>query len=189
MKKYVEQFRNGMFLAPSRTYGENFMEPIIRKIRGLSESDTDENDAIDDNGDPEEIKCSKVLLPTQNKKASLLEQVMFHSENNVLNRLILFANRLTSKYGSNIQNVKRDHFSKLVYVLLFEDCIKIFESSAEDISKIPNWCEKHGRYDALGKSGQFNITKSNIEWHLENNLVATLTWDEVYEIAKPIIIE
>ena len=69
---------------------------------------------------------------------------------------------------------------------MFEDCIQIFESNKEDISKIPNWCEKHGRYDALGKSGQFMITKSNIEWHLKNNLVATLTWDEVYEIAKDI---
>ena len=188
MKKYVEQFRNGMFLAPSRTYGENFMEPIIRKIRGLFKSDTDENDALNYNGEPEEIKCSKVLLSRQNKKTSLSlsELIILETEKNVLNRLILFANRLTSKYGSNIQNVKRDHFSKLVYVLLFEDCIQIFESNKEDISKIPNWCEKHGRYDALGKSGQFNITKSNIEWHLENNLVATLTWDEVYEIAKDI---
>jgi|TARA_Y100000310_G_C20432291_1_gene692041 hypothetical protein len=186
MNKLIEKFRNGIFLASSRTYGEIFMEPIIRKWKGLSESDTDENDGVNDNGDPEEIKCSKVLLPIQNKKAFLLEKIMTVAENNVLTRLISFANCLTSTYGSNIQNIKRDHFSKLVYVMLFEDCIKIFESDKEDISKIPNWCEKHGRYDALGKSGQFNITKSNIEWHLENNLVATLTWDEVYEIAKDI---
>ena len=70
--------------------------------------------------------------------------------------------------------------------MLFEDCIKIFESNTEDISNIPSWSDKHGRYDALGKSGQFNITKANIEWHLENNLVATLTWGEIYEIAKDI---
>ena len=42
--------------------------------------------------------------------------------------------------------------------------------------------------DKVGKNGQFSINKNNIEWHLENNLVVTLTWDEVYEIAKPIII-
>ena len=186
MKKLIEKFRNGIFLAASRTYGEIFMEPIIRKWKGLSKSDTDENDGVNSNGDHEEIKCSKVLLPTQNKKDSLLEKIMTVAENNVLTRLISFDNHLTSKYGSNIQNIKRDHFSILIYVMLFEDCIKIFESSAEDISKIPNWCEKHGRYDELGKSGQFMITKSNIEWHLKNNLIATLTWDEVYEIAKDI---
>ena len=185
MKKYVEQFRNGMFLAPSRTYGENFMEPIIRKIRGLFKSDTDENDALNYNGEPEEIKCSKVLL-TKPKTNSLVERIILESENNVLSRVIPFSDCYNSKYDANIQNVKRDHFSILKYVLLFEDCIKIFESDKEDISKIPNWSDKHGRYDAFGKSGQFAIKKNNIKWHLENNLVDTLTWDEVYEVTKNI---
>ena len=111
---------------------------------------------------------------------------MSEIEENVLTRLIPFADCYVSEYDSNIQNIKRDHFSKLVYVMLFADCLKIFESDKEDISKIPNWCPKHGRYDALGKSGQFAITKNNIKWHLENNLVDTLTWAQVYEITKGI---
>jgi len=181
-------FRNGIFTASSRTYGEIIMEPIIRKIRGLSESDTSKNDAVNDNGEFEEIKCSKVLVtPKQEKNITIVERVLLDIENNELNRLVKFVDRLREKYLSNIQNVKRDHFSKLVYVMLFEDCLKIFESDTEDISNIPNWSGKHGRYDKLGKSGQFGITKNNIEWHLKNNLVATLTWDEVYEISKGII--
>jgi hypothetical protein len=178
------KFRNGMFLAPSRTYGENFMEPILRKYLGLSKSNTPKNDAVNDNGKPQEIKCSQVLLSRPKKKASLVEKIILESENNVLNRLIPFGDCYDSKYDANIQNVKRDHFSKLVYVMLFEDCIKIFESDKEDISNIPNWSGKHGRYDEFGKSGQFAIRKNNIKWHLENNLVSTLTWDEVYVIAK-----
>ena len=67
--------------------------------------------------------------------------------------------------------------------MLFGDCIKIFEMKREDISSITNWCPKHGRMDALGKSGQFNIPKTKIKEHLENNLIATLTWDEAYEIS------
>ena len=114
MKITHRKFRDGMFLAPSRRYGETYMEPIIRKILGLSESPTGENDAVDDNGEFGEIKCSKVLLSRQNKKTSLSlsELIILETEKNVLNRLILFANSLTSKYGSNIQNVKSDHFSK-----------------------------------------------------------------------------
>ena len=185
MRHEVKKFRDGMFEAPSRTYGETYMEPIIRKFKGLSESSTGENDAENDNGGAEEIKCSKVLS-TKPKTNSLVERIILESENNVLSRLIPFSDCYNSKYDANIQNVKRDHFSILKYVLLFEDCIKIFESDKEDISKIPNWCPKHGRYDALGKSGQFAITKNNIKWHLENNLVDTLTWDQVYEIAKNI---
>ena len=42
MDKSIETFRSGMFLASSRTYGETYMEPIIRKILGLSESPTGE---------------------------------------------------------------------------------------------------------------------------------------------------
>ena len=185
MNSNSKKFRDGMFLASSRTYGETYMEPIIRKILGLSESPTGENDALDDNGEFGEIKCSKILIELL-KDPSLIESVILENDNTILKRLIKFVDCFTSNYYANIQNVKRDHFEFLIYVLLFEDCIKIFESDKEDISKIPNWCPKHGRYDALGKSGQFNITKSNIEWHLENNLIDTLTWNKVYEIAKDI---
>ena len=185
MEKETENFRNGMFLAPSRTYGETYMEPIIRNICKLSESATSENDAENLNGESEEIKCSKVLR-TKPKGKSLVERIILESENNVLSRLIPFDDCYTSKYDANIQNVKRDHFSILKYVMLFADCIKIFETRKEDVSKIPNWSDKHGRYDAEGKSGQFAIKKSNIKWHIENNLVTTLTWEEVYQVAKDI---
>ena len=185
MRHESETFRNGMFEAPSRTYGETYMEPIIRNICKLFESDTSENDAENGNGEAEEIKCTKVLR-TKPKGKSLVERIILESENNVLSRLISFDDCCTEKYDANIQNVKRDHFSVLKYVMLFEDCIKIFEARKEDISKIPNWSDKHGRYDALGKSGQFAIKKSNIKWHLENNLVDTKTWDEVYKITKDI---
>jgi hypothetical protein len=189
MKKVnvIQNFRNGIFVASSRTYGEKIMEPIIRKILGLYESNTDENDAVNDKGEPFELKSSKVLRTTLRKKnLSLIERVLLENDNDELSRLIKFDDRLKFKYLSNIQNVKRDHFKELIYVLLFEDCIKIFKSSKENISSIPNWSDKHGRYDELGKSGQFGITKKNIEWHIHNNLTHTVSWEEVYEISKDI---
>ena len=185
MTNKVKQFRDGMFLASSRTYGETYMEPIIRKNCALFETVTSENDAKNNNGETEEIKCSKILS-TKPKEKSLVERVISESENDVLSRLIPFSDCFTSIYCANIQNVKRDHFSILKYALLFEDCIKIFEVRKEDISKIPNWSGKHGRYDALGKSGQFTIKKNNIKWHLENNLIDTLTWDRAFEIITDI---
>ena len=184
MKKEIKKFRDGMFSAPSRTYGETYMEPIIRKIFGYSESKGAENDALDNNKSVE-LKCSKVLNPKPKGK-SLVEKIILESGNNELSRLTPFDNCYTSKYDANIQNIKRDHFHILVYVLLFEDCIKIFKSNRDDISSIPNWSNKHGRYDAEGKSGQFAVKKNNIEWHLKNNLVDTLTWEEVYQVAKEI---
>ena len=187
MNSNSKKFRDGMFLASSRTYGETYMEPIIRKILGLSESPTGENDALDDNGEFGEIKCSKILIELL-KDPSLIESVILENDNTILKRLIKFVDCFTSNYYANIQNVKRDHFEFLIYVLLFEDCIKIFKSYRGDISSKPNWCPKHGRYDVVGKSGQFGITKNNIKKHLKNNLIQTLTWDEVYEISKGIIL-
>jgi hypothetical protein len=185
--KISEQFRNGIFLASSRTYGEMFIEPIIREVFDLFKSETEENDAIDKAGKFFEIKASKVLAATiKEKKLSLVERVLLENNKSVINRLINFEDCYTEKYLSNIQNIKRDHFSNLVYVMLFKDCIKIFISKKEEISNIPNWCDKHGKYDALGKNGQFGINKNNIKWHIENNLYKTLTWDEVYEITKKI---
>ena len=185
MKRKIEKFRNGMFFAPSRTYGESYMEPIIRKILGLSESPTGENDALNDNGEFGEIKCSKVLW-TKPKTNSLLERIISENENNVLTRLIPFAGCYDSKYDANIQNIKRDHFEFLIYVMLFEDCIQIFKSYRGDISSKPGWSGRHGRFDVVGKSGQFSIRKNNIEKHLKNNLIDTKTWEEVYEITKDI---
>ena len=145
------------------------------------------NDAKDKDAKTKEIKASKVLKSTSKKtKTSLVESILFQNENDMVNRLIPFSQCTTSAYLSNIQNVKRDHFDQLVYNMLFEDCVKIFIVDKHNVSNIPNWCDKHGRYDELGKSGQFCITKHNIEWHLQNTLVKTLTWEEVYEIAKKI---
>ena len=188
MKITHRKFRDGMFLAPSRRYGETYMEPIIRKILGLSESPTGENDAVDDNGEFGEIKCSKVSIELL-KDPSLIKSVILENDNTILKRLIKFADCYDIKYDANIQNIKRDHLDELLYILLFEDCIKIFKSDKKDIANIQRWSGKHGLMDKVGKNGQFSINKNNIEWHLENNLVVTLTWDEVYEIAKPIIIE
>lgn len=185
--KATEKFRDSVFLASSRTYGETIIEPIIREYLGLTKPNTNDYDAIDDNGIRFELKASKVLTSQKKKKnITFLDKILLEYDNSVINRIIPFEDCVDSKYLSNIQNVKRDHFDQLIYIMLFEDCIKIFISKKENINQIPNWCEKHGRYDALGKSGQFGITKGNIEWHIKNNLKATLTWDEVFEITKNI---
>jgi hypothetical protein len=181
----IEKFRDGIFLAASRTYGEKFIEPIIREYLRLTKPTTNDYDATDNYGIRFEIKSTKVLTGQKRKKnLTLLEKILSENDNYVINRLVPFQDYLDSNYYSNVQNVKRDHFDQLIYIMLFEDCIKIFISEKKNISDIPNWCDKHGRYDALGKSGQFGITKRNIGWHIQHNLKATLNWSEFYEITK-----
>jgi len=188
----VLKVRDGLFLASSRTYAEQYVEPLVREKYDLLLPKGDDHDAIGRDGIKYEIKASKVLHPTGNGKntKTLIDRVLFESDHHITKRLVPFKEHQTADYLANIQNVKRDHFEILIYVLLFEDCMKVFFANSSDISKgnLPSWSDKHGRYDELGKSGQFGVTKSTIGWHLENNLVDTINYLEVADIFERISI-
>ena len=182
----VIKVRDGLFLAPSRTYAEQYVEPLVRERYELLEPGGGDHDAVGTDGTKYEIKSSKVLHPAGNGKGSktLIDRILFESDHHVTKRLVPFNEHKSADYLANIQNVKRDHFEVLIYVLLFEDCVKVFFANATDISKgkFPSWSDKHGRYDAHGKSGQFPITKATIDWHIQHHLVDTITYTEVAEI-------
>jgi hypothetical protein len=187
--KYSEialKVRNGLFLASSRTYGEQYIEPFIRSEFALTEPTGNDHDGVDSQGTRYEIKASKVLQVTNNldKSKSLYERILFENSNLETSRLITFEASSTSEYGANIQNVKRDHFELLIYVLLFENCLKVFKIQSELISEIPSWSNKHGRYDQLGKSGQFPIHKGNIDWHLDGHLIETYSYEHMANVYK-----
>lgn len=186
IKDIVKMVRDGLFLAASRSYGEQYVEPFVRKKYGFNDPLSNDHDATDKGGKRYEIKACKVLKATDNGKKlkTILERILFENTNLETNRLIPFGECKTADYLANVQNVKRDHFDYLIYVLLFSDCAKIFFARREDIytGNFTNWSDKHGRYDEVGKSGQFGITKSNIQWHIDNNLKDTVTYDEMTKI-------
>lgn len=186
----ADDFRDGIFLAPSRTYGEQYLEPIIRYKFGLLRSGSGNFDAKDSNGTRYEIKGAKVL--TQNEKShtfeSLYDAIVSHVEASMPKR----ANS-TDEFASgetdavpNIQNVKRSDFDVLYYCLLFSDCMAIFKIKRDEIENIPGWSGKHGRYDKLGENGQFTISPARFKWHLDNTLVEICQWEEIAQIAAVI---
>ena len=185
-KSLAHQVRDGLFLAPSRTYGEQYLEPFVRAKYGLLEPETGDHDAVGPDGHQYEIKACKVLRATENGKGSksLLDRIIYENGNLETNRLIPFSEHKTAEYLANVQNVKRDHFDTLIYVLLFEDCAKIFFADSTAISKgiFANWSDKHGRYDELGKSGQFGITRATIQFHLDNQLRDTVSYEEMAKV-------
>ncbi len=187
---HYPQIRNGLFLAASRTYAEQYIEPLIRAKYGLLEPVSNDHDAIGSNGKKYEIKACKVLRSSENRAGtkSLIERILYENLNTAIDRLVPFADRGIANYDANVQNVKRDHFDLLIYVLLFEDCIKVFQAESADISvgQFMGWSDKHGRYDELGKSGQFMLTKSTIEWHLDHHLIDTLTYQKAAELYEQI---
>ena len=174
--------RDGLFLAPSRTYGETYVEPFIRYKYNLNEADNASYDARSRSGTKYEIKACKVMRSIrkiQNAKNSLFDQISFQNNNVATNRLIAYDHATIEEYDANVQNVKRDHFDFLIYVLLFEDCVKVFEIEKNLISSIPGWSDKHGRYDAIGKSGQFAINSSRIKYHERHYLKDTFTYEDM----------
>lgn len=185
IKDLATKIRNGLFLAPSRTYGEKYIEPLIRERYGLLRADNNSYDAKDKSGKRYEIKACKVMSSLGDiKNAPLIDQITFENDNLPTNRLVPFNEADKTNYDANVQNVKRDHFDYLIYVLLFADCIKVFKVEKEKVNAtyIPGWSDKHGRYDALGKSGQFNINKDRIKYHVDNFLIDTITYNEAANI-------
>ena len=182
--------RDGLILAASRTYAEQYIEPFIRHFYDLEEPHGDDHDAVGSDLTKYEIKACKVLRASDNRRGtkSLLDRILFEHTNLPTNRLVSFADATKERYDANVQNVKRDHFDVLIYSLLFADCVKIFWVNAADISTgaLPGWSDKHGRYDALGKSGQFNVTKSTIDWHVRRTLMDTVSYAEMARIYQEI---
>jgi hypothetical protein len=186
----ADAVRDGLFQAASRTYAEQYLEPIIRAKFGLKPPSGGDHDAIDNHGSRFEIKASKVLQTRENRAGSrsLLNRVLYEAEGTPLSRYFDSKHRFTHNYDANIQNVKRDHFDYLIYALLFKDTIMIFQAHKTEIEKgkFSNWSDKHGRYDQEGKSGQFPISKTNIKWHEDRYLQCSLGYNEVVDILKGI---
>lgn len=185
-------FRDGIFFAPSRTYGEQYIEPIIRHKYKLSPSNSGNFDAKGSHGVRYEIKSSKVLTrnPHSHSFNSLYDAVVSHVEASMPKRACTKKEFLDGRTDAvpNIQNVKRSDFDKMYYCLLFSDCLVIFLIDRDDVETIPGWSGKHGRYDKLGENGQFGITADKLKWHLKKTLVEICSWEEIAKISSEISI-
>lgn len=187
------KLRDGIISAASRTYGESYIEPVIRKILNLDAPLNGDHDAYDPaTQEKYEIKSSKILMAKEtgtkrNKVSNLFDTIAEQAQNVPLTRMVSYSERTTTRYDANIQNVKRDHFDNLICVLLFEEGMEILKYKKDQVSRtnIKNWSDKHGRYDQLGKSGQFNINRGNIEEHEKNASSAEFfTWEELVPFFK-----
>jgi len=181
----TKKIRDGLFIAASRTYGEQYLEPFIRAKYRLSPS-IGHHDAIDlHTGQRYEIKAAKVLIKHTSDK-NLIKRIVGEIDMTALKRMICYADRYTADYRANIQNVKRDHFDYLIYVLLFCDRVVVFQVPTASINKesVKSWSDKHGLYDQFGKSGQFNINKLSIGHHESNYQRDIFTYEQLKNCYK-----
>jgi hypothetical protein len=182
MNKQVLKLRDAIFALQTRKFGnvvEKLVE-IIRKEKG-DIVDKPEDDSYDRhiNGKKVEIKGSKVLLSTPLKlnRDNIVETIL-SSHNS--NRFISFDNSSEIEWVSNIQQVKTELFETLWYCLFFEDYVSIFKITSSKINedKKVRYSDKQHRGNT--GEGQFHINNNNIKHHLNNYLVTTISYNDIY---------
>lgn len=179
----AQKLRDALFLAASRTYAEQYIEPFIRAQYKLDAA-FEHHDAIDPKtGERYEIKAAKVLTSRPKAALKLLARILAEIKNTEFHRMVPYAERYNARYCANIQNVKRDHFDFLICVLLFSDKVVVFQIAVGKINgaSVKGWSEKHGLYDQIGKSGQFNINKNSIVHHESNYAKDAFTYEQLLE--------
>lgn len=155
-------------------------EIMIEKIYGYSTSLSVDYD-LSFNKERIEVKSSVVRHKHKNtiNENNLLKCIEISQ---LENREVDYSNWYDYIFDCNIQQIKRSEFDILFYVLFFNDCILIFKILSIDILEkkdggVIGYCNKQHKGN-LGE-GQFHITNKNLQIHIDNFLIKTLTWEEL----------
>jgi hypothetical protein len=182
MNKRELKLRDAIFALHTRKFGsvtEKLVE-IIRLENGdiVDKSDDDSYDR-NINGEKTEIKGSKVWFSTPlNLDEGNIAETILLSHNN--NRHISFNESSKIKWVSNIQQIKSKLFKTLWYVLFFEDCVSIFKITPSQINEDEKVRYSDKQHRGNKGEGQFHVNNSNVKHHLENYLVETISYEDVY---------
>ena len=83
-------------------------------------------------------------------------------------------------FDCNIQQVKRLEFDVLYYGLFFADRIAIFKMHSSEILSCFGYSDK--QHKGNEGEGQFHLNRSSIDYHMQNNFVQWLTYEELYNL-------
>ena len=162
-------------MAP-RPFGERLCETIVQNLLGITKSNTLKFDGIL-NGENCEVKFSRVI-PQKKRGGDLLTELSSDDS------LHFVHSKSDSKFDCNIQQVKPSCFDVLIYGLIFDDCIKIFKISSDEIqsdSKL-NYSDKQHRGN-VGE-GQFHINQKNLQYHIDTYQSHELSWESFIGLLK-----
>ena len=174
----IEDFRDGLLSLNTRQFGK-VAELIVQLLQDYGDSNKLEFDLLSlDTGEKIEVKASRVY-----KKQALdlsldsLYDTIINNSNR--NRLLKQKQAPKAKFDCNIQQIKRQYFDKLYYLLLFYDKIEIFSISPNDIvadTKI-GYSDKQHRGN-VGE-GQFHITAQNYSHHKAHYLIESVSYAQL----------
>lgn len=188
----LEIFKHKFFDSPSRAFGETYVQELLYKILGDKKYQGNNFDAL--RGDKRgEYKAVRVVFD-ETEGDTIFDKVMDFKH--MSQRIGTIADIRSGAINSNFQNIKLDiegrfDFDYLVYVLVDNDGFHIFETTGQKMTddvrnnKFPNWCARHGSKEGE-QNGQFPVKQDNLDWHIKNNYIKTISWSEILDLSKDI---
>jgi len=181
MKNEELKLRDVIFSLHTRKFGnvvEKLVETILIEFGFIVKKSTDLSYDRQINSSNDEIKGSRVLgksvLNLENE--NIIESLFSHDTN----RFVNIENSSETEWDCNIQQIKLGLFNTLWYVLFFGDCVAVFKIERDNISNDKNISYSNKQHRGNEGEGQFHVTNKNIKYHLDNFLVKTITYNEVY---------
>lgn len=181
MTKKEILLRDSIFSLHTRKFGnvvEKLIKTILVEFGFIIEKPTDLSYDLTTNNSKDEVKGSRVLSKSvlDLESENIIEILLEHGTNRIIN----LSDSTEVEWDCNIQQIKVKLFETLWYVLFFGDCVAVFKIENDQIITDENisYCNKQHRGNE--GEGQFHVTNKNIKYHLDNYLVKTLTYNEVY---------
>ena len=174
-----EALREGIFCLNTTRFGA-VAELMVKKLVKLGKGRSQFHDLYDDVlGERAEVKFSRVrkaanTLITESTVLRCIEEATSEE------RMVSLKNWHAAKFDSNIQQVKRREFDVLYYGLFFSDWVVIFHIRSDQIDSEIGYSDKQHKGN-VGE-GQFHITQRNLDFHLDNYLYQTLSYDQLLEL-------
>lgn len=175
MKSEIKVLQNNLMQMAPRPFGEKFGEWLTFKIDPTLQKRLDgSHDAILDNKKTE-IKISRAKVKSS-KNLSFFGKLLSEQFSKFVSS--------TSKDGfdCNIQQVKPNCFDVIIYGVFFEDIIYLFKTTSDVIVNDKNigYVDKQHRGN-VGE-GQFHIKRNNLQYHIDNFLYKTLTYEDLLKL-------
>lgn len=174
----ADTLRDGIFALQTRRFGR-VAEHMLQTLEELGAARGRFHDLFSELDQHRiEVKVSRVLakneLPIE--PGTLLAAI---GGARVEHRMISTAEASASHWDCNIQQVKVAEFEVLYYGLFFSDEVTLFRVETADVASLPGYSNVQHKGN-VGE-GQFHIKPSNLPWHRENRLHASITYEELLD--------
>lgn len=179
MEERIKLFKEGIFELRTRRFG-SVAEIMIKKLFNLGNPHNNAHDLVDpDTKERIEVKFSTVMKKNEStiNEDNIIDQCI---KANLSIRMVKSVDVKDIKFDSNIQQIKRNEFEILYYGLFFYDKIAIFKLKTSEIMDTLGYSDFQHRGNE--GEGQFHINDRTWDYHLDNNLIQWLTYEELYKL-------